>query len=298
MCFRVRCHSLSPVLVQLLSSRRLAESHQVHRGEDAHLAANLEVVGRLKKHVVDGGGALGRPPDKLEDGGGDVGEVREAARVGHGDVPRNLPVDEVDVDGVHHLEARRLGRLEDVVEVADAGEGVAFGDAGDDLVVLRVGRVVERRGEPLVRGEVSARLEHLEHLLVEVREVGRVARSLDAKGAVEGSRLEGHLEKVALHHRALLREARRLVVLRGAAHLVLVDGDTRHLGARVARHRAHGAANTAPDVERRLARANLDRVADARLVAVDARVERLALLPRRKVERLAPPVLVEVRESE
>ena len=72
------------------------------------------------------------------------------------------------------------------------------------------------------------------------------------------------------------------------ADLVVVDGDTDDGHAGALGDGAHGAAHAAPGVQHRHARLGFDLVGDAQLVADDGRVEALALVARREVERLAP----------
>ena len=163
-------------------------------------------------------GALWRPAHKLEHRGQHVRQVAPHARALHGCVPRDL-AGQRRVAAVDNLEASFHGGGDDVVQVAHVRQRVALRHAVHHAHVVRVFGVVHWRLEPLVASKLSAGLQHLEHLLVQLHQLGRVAGGLDAVGCVEAVRGERQLQEVALDHTALLLKTRSLVVPARTLHL-------------------------------------------------------------------------------
>ncbi|KAF8780092.1 hypothetical protein HU200_001749 [Digitaria exilis] len=274
----------------------LAEEHHVHGREDAGLAAAGEVLRGLEEHLVHLGDSLGCDPEH-----GEHADDERVAPVGDAPHLEARPPGERggkrEVLLLDHLEADLLGNGCDLVLAAQPRERVAALDAVDALDVLGVLGAVQRGGDPLVGDVEAPRLEDAEDLAVDVLQLGRVAGGLDGVGAVEGGVREGHGEEVAADDLAAGVEAGLAVVRAGAVDLVVVDGDADDVGARVRGDGAHGATDSAPDVEEAVARLGAEEVGDALLVdargvAVGASRER-----RGEVEGLAPPPLVDVGDE-
>mmetsp|Transcript_237 Transcript_237/g.477 ORF Transcript_237/g.477 Transcript_237/m.477 type:complete len:315 (-) Transcript_237:101-1045(-) len=194
-----------------------------------------------------------------------------------------------------HLEARSLQVLVNHVPGNQRGQPVAHLDALLDPHVVLVGRVVLGQNHPLVAGEERALLEHAVDAAEGLYAVGGVAGGLDLVRGVEVLVRPGQGLEVSLGELAEVREAVVLVILVADVHLVLVDGDALHGGARERRDVAHRPAHAAAHVQHLHARHQTEAGGEVVLCALEGLHEGLVLPAGAEVEALPPAPLVEVR---
>mmetsp|Transcript_34727 Transcript_34727/g.97924 ORF Transcript_34727/g.97924 Transcript_34727/m.97924 type:complete len:306 (-) Transcript_34727:55-972(-) len=185
-------------------------------------------------------------------------------------------------------------RFFDLLGGGDVRKTVADLDHPFNLLVLRVVGVVLVGHAPLVAAKVAPRFDDAQEFLEAVHLVRGVRGGLDLVDAVKVVVGEGDLHEVSLHkvdppHQILTGR----VELR-PHDLVRIVVQTGDVGLREPGDFAGRTTHATSDVQDFVALLHLHLQRQVVLVAGNARVEALELVPRRKVEGCSPAVLIKV----
>ena len=177
--------------------------------------------------------------------------------------------------------------------VGNVGKSVALLNVFLDAFMLGVSLFVQVRHAPLVARKDRARFQHAENLFVDPHPVGCVTRRFNGVGSVELLVGKWHFHKVSLSESATIRhDGVLLAKLIAAIDLVLVEGQSRHVGLGETTNVAEGTANATSDVEKLGGSGNAEFGSQFVLVTTNGLIEGLVSVPVGKMKGLTPAPLV------